>query len=47
MKPMGWVFLLASLSFVWGLVIYCFYRVLTLPPEEEAAPEEVQQFRSA
>jgi hypothetical protein len=30
----GWVFLLVSCTFVIGLVTWCFYRVLTLPPEE-------------
>ena len=34
----GWVFLILSLSFVWGLLVWCFYKVLTgseieLPPE--------------
>jgi hypothetical protein len=38
MTPMGWVFLLASLTFVWGLAIWCFYRVGTL--KDRTASEE-------
>jgi len=34
MTPLGWIFLLASLSFVWGLAAWCFYRVLTLKDPE-------------
>ena len=34
MTALGWVFLMVSLSFVWGLVGWCFYKVLTLPPPE-------------
>jgi hypothetical protein len=34
MNPYGWVFLIASLAFVWGLTIWCFYRVLTAPAED-------------
>jgi len=44
MTFMGWVFLGISLSFVWGLTVWCFYRVVTAP---EPPPEEVQDFRSA
>lgn len=29
MSPMGWVFLICSLAFVWGLTGWCYYRVLT------------------
>ena len=50
MTLLGWVFLLTSLAFVWGLTIWCFYRVLNLPPEvppDEAVPEPAQDFRSA
>ena len=35
MTTLGWVFLIASLTFVWGLTGYCFYRVLTAPGEIE------------
>lgn len=34
MRPLGWVFLLVSLTFVWGLMIWSFAKVLSLPPEE-------------
>lgn len=34
MTTLGWIFLTVSLSFVWGLTGWCFYKVLTLvePP---------------
>jgi hypothetical protein len=38
MKPLGWIFLILSLSFVWGLVGWCFYKVLTVPQEIEEGP---------
>jgi hypothetical protein len=47
---LGWIFMLLSLAFVWGLTFWCFYRVFTLPPEmppDEAVPEPAQDFRSA
>lgn len=28
MTPGGWIFMLVSLAFVWGLTIWCFCRVL-------------------
>jgi len=42
----GWVFLIGSAAFVWGLAAYCFYKVFTLPPEREPA-EPVRDFHSA
>lgn len=27
----GWIFLLLSVGFVWGLAAWCFYKVLRLP----------------
>ncbi len=39
MTPLGWVFLLASTAFVWGLTIWCFYKVLTAPREIEKPPD--------
>jgi hypothetical protein len=47
MSALGWIFMLASLAFVWGLTLWCFYRVLTLPPEEKEIPEPVKDFHSA
>ena len=44
MEPLGWIFMIASLSFVWGLTIWCFYRVLNAP---EAPPEPAREFHSA
>jgi hypothetical protein len=34
MTPLGWVFLIVSLTFVWGLMIWSFAKVLSLPAEE-------------
>ena len=34
MTPAGWIIMLVANAFVWGLVIWCFYRVLTAPPED-------------
>lgn len=31
----GWLTMILSLVFVWGLTLWCYYRVLTAPPEEE------------
>lgn len=30
----GWIIMLLSLAFVWGLTGWCFYRVLTSAPED-------------
>ncbi|MCA9238066.1 MAG: hypothetical protein KDA44_21480 [Planctomycetales bacterium] len=32
LTPQGWAMMLVSISVVLGLVSYCLYRVLTLPP---------------
>jgi hypothetical protein len=34
MTPGGWLTLLVSTAFVWSLAIWCYYRILTAPPEE-------------
>lgn len=39
MTPLGWVFLICSLSFVWGLMFWCYHRVLTAPGEIEKPPD--------
>ena len=31
MTPLGWIFLLASTAFVWGLTGWCYYKVMTIP----------------
>jgi hypothetical protein len=41
MNPLGWVFLLASTAFVWGLTGWCFYKVLTAPGEIEKPPDSL------
>lgn len=35
MTPLGWIFMLASNAFVWGLTAWCFYKVLTTPASTE------------
>jgi NADH:ubiquinone oxidoreductase subunit H len=32
----GWVTMISSLVFVWGLAIWCFRKVLATPQEEKA-----------
>jgi hypothetical protein len=34
MTGAGWAIMIGSISFVLGLTVFCFYRVLTLPPME-------------
>ena len=46
MTTLGWIFMLASLSFVWGLVIWCYSRILRLPPDKEI-PKPTKDFHSA
>jgi len=46
MTALGWIFLVTSLAFVWGLTGWCFYKVLTLPPAHPVA-EPVKDFHSA
>jgi hypothetical protein len=43
---LGWIFLGLSTAFVWGLTAWCFYKVLTLPPDHDVA-EPAKDFRSA
>ena len=40
----GWIFMLASLAFVWGLCLWCFKKVLSGPPE---VPAPVKDFHNA
>jgi hypothetical protein len=44
MTPLGWLFLILSLAFVWGLTIWCYVKILNLPTPP---PEELQDFHSA
>ena len=39
MTPLGWIFLVASLTFVWGLTGWCFWKVLTVKEEIERPPD--------
>jgi len=34
MTTAGWIIMLVANGFVWGLTAWCFYRVLTQPPEK-------------
>lgn len=36
LQPLGWLFLICSLAFVWGLMGWCFWKVLTRKEEPEA-----------
>ena len=38
MTILGWLFLTASLVFVWGLTIWCFWKVLTERDEPKVSP---------
>lgn len=40
MTPLGWIFLLTSVSFVWGLTIWCFYKVLSFHEEGFVEPPD-------
>lgn len=40
----GWITLLCSLSFVWGLAIWCYYMVLK---DDEPPAEALEKFHSA
>ncbi len=41
MTPLGWIFLLLSLAFVWGLAGWCYVKVLTAPREIEKPPDSL------
>ena len=30
MKPLGWISLIMSLAFVWGLAGWCYYKIFTV-----------------
>jgi hypothetical protein len=40
MTFLGWLFLAVSLAFVWGLTLWCYYKVLTAPTEPSKGVEE-------
>ncbi len=41
----GWILMGLSLTFVWSLVAWCYYRLLSGPPKE--VPEPTRDFHSA
>lgn len=44
MTPLGWLFLIVSLGFVWVLTLWCFYKVLS---SHDEPPDPVKKFHSA
>ena len=44
LTPLGWTFMIVSLTFVVGLTAWCYMRVLTAPAE---APKQTKDFHSA
>jgi hypothetical protein len=44
LNGLGWIFMIASLIFVVGLTVWCYYRVLKAPA---AVPEPAKDFHSA
>ena len=47
MTVLGWMLMSLSLALVWGLTLWCYYRVLTLPPADKEIPAPVKDFHSA
>ena len=52
MTPTGWTVMVLSLGFVLGLLVFCFYRVLSRPQSEEHIhgpldnePDDIKQNR--
>ncbi|MGH7898070.1 MAG: hypothetical protein ACREQQ_08960 [Candidatus Binatia bacterium] len=41
MTLLGWIFLITSLTFVWSLTAWCFYKVLTVEDVETIAEPPV------
>jgi hypothetical protein len=41
----GWILMSISLVFVWSLVGWCYYKILSRPPKE--IPESTKDFHSA
>lgn len=39
MTTAGWIFLIISTAFVWGLSAWCFYKVFTVPDEITKPPD--------
>ena len=44
MTLLGWLFLIASLTFVWSLTLWCYAKVLSI---REEPPGPVKDFHSA
>ena len=40
MTALGWIFMLASNLFVWGLTIWCFYEVFTVVDDGFVKPPD-------
>jgi hypothetical protein len=46
MTPFGWILMLLSLTFVWGLVGWCYYKILAQPADKKVA-KPIKDFHSA
>ena len=33
----GWIMMLGSTAFVWSLAVWCYYKVMTAPAQDEVA----------
>ncbi len=40
LSPGGWVFMIVSLTFVWGFAICCYRRLLSSPKQDDSRPAE-------
>lgn len=38
MTTLAWIFMITSVSFVTGLLVWCFHKVLTAPPRDKVVP---------
>ena len=39
MTVAGWITMTVALASVWGLVIWCYHRILRSPKDEKAPPD--------
>ncbi len=41
MEPLGWLIFIVSNAIVIGLLVFCFYKVFSLPQEHMSSPLEI------
>jgi hypothetical protein len=41
LSPLGWTFMIVSVTFVAVLMFWCFKKVLSLPPEEKSTVKDI------